>query len=106
MEDLKQLRDKIDNIDREIVQLFEERMETVLKIADYKKKNDIPILNENREKEVIKKSILRLKNKSFQNSLEKFLIYLMSLSREEQFQIIGDSSSKEDKNSPMAEKEP
>ena len=52
MEDLRSYRAKIDEIDRQLVSLFEERMEIVLKIADYKKKNNIPILDEGREKEV------------------------------------------------------
>ena len=96
MEDLKQLRDEIDEIDKKLVLLFEKRMEAALKIADYKKQNGIPILNENREKEVIKKNTLRLKNKTFEHSLEKFLIYIMSLSREEQSKIVGISSFKEE----------
>ncbi|WP_353096005.1 chorismate mutase [Tissierella praeacuta] len=88
MEDLKQLRDRIDEIDEKLVNLFEERMETVLKVADYKKKNNIPILNTNREKEVITKNKLRLKNNDFEDSLESFFIHLMNLSKEEQKKII------------------
>lgn len=88
MEDLKQLRDRIDEIDEKLVTLFEERMETVLKVADYKKKNNIPILNMNREKEVIAKNKLRLKNNDFEDSLESFFIHLMNLSKEEQKKII------------------
>lgn len=84
MEDLKQLRDKIDVIDEKIVALFEERMETVLKVAEYKKQNNVPVLNAGREKEVIEKNINRLKNKEFGDSLEKFFIHLMNLSKDEQ----------------------
>ncbi len=88
MEDLKQFRDKIDEIDRQLVALFEERMEVVLKVAEYKKQNNIPILNVSREKEVIDKNKLRLKNKDFEDSLELFFINLMNLSKEEQKKII------------------
>jgi chorismate mutase / prephenate dehydratase len=92
MEDLNQLRNQIDEIDKKMVLLFEERMEAVMKIAAYKNQNGIPILNETREKEVIKKNTLRLKNKTFEHSLERFLVYMMSLSREEQSKIVGNSS--------------
>jgi chorismate mutase / prephenate dehydratase len=92
MEDLNQLRNQIDEIDEKMVLLFEERMVAVMKIADYKNQNGIPILNETREKEVIKKNTLRLKNKTFEHSLERFLVYMMSLSREEQSKILGNSS--------------
>lgn len=73
MENLEKLRDKIDKIDEKIIHLFEERMETVIKVAEYKKQNGIPILNEMREKEVIEKSILKLKNKHFEYSLQNSL---------------------------------
>lgn len=84
MEDLKVYRDKIDDIDSQLVALFEERMEIALKIADYKKKNNISILNVEREREVIEKNINRLKNKNFKESLVKFFEYMMSISKEEQ----------------------
>lgn len=84
MEDLKTYRDKIDEIDKELVALFEERMEIVLKVADYKKANNIPIYHEGREKEVIEKNTNRLNNKTFKESLEKFFLYMMNLSKEEQ----------------------
>lgn len=88
MEDLKDFRDKIDEIDEKMVILFEERMETVLKVAEYKKQNNIPIFNEGREKEVIEKNTARLKNKDFEDSLGKFFIHMMNLSKEEQKKII------------------
>ena len=50
MDDLKVYRDKIDKIDAELVALFEERMEIVLKIAAYKKANKLPVYNASREK--------------------------------------------------------
>lgn len=84
MEDLKAYRDRIDEIDAQLVALFEKRMEIVLEIADYKKSNNIPILNQGREKEVIAKNIDRLKNKNFEDSLGKFFVYMMGLSKEEQ----------------------
>ncbi|NLY45356.1 MAG: chorismate mutase [Tissierella sp.] len=84
MDDLKICRDKIDEIDAQLVALFEERMELALKIADYKKTNNIPILNEGREKEVIEKNANRLKNKNFKESLVKFFEHMMNLSKEEQ----------------------
>lgn len=94
MEDLKQLREKIDQIDEKLVELFEERMETVLKVAAYKKENNIPILNQSREDEVIEKNKNRLKNKDFESSLEKLFICLMYLSKEEQKKTIDNTTLK------------
>ena len=49
MDDIKQLRNKIDEIDEKLVILLEERMEISLRIAEYKRLNNIPILYEDRE---------------------------------------------------------
>lgn len=49
--DLKQLREEIDKIDDQLVQLFVQRMEVSSRIADYKKENGLPILVPSREQE-------------------------------------------------------
>ena len=49
--DMKTYRKKIDDIDQELVRLFRERMETAKEIADYKKANNLPILDAGRERE-------------------------------------------------------
>jgi chorismate mutase/prephenate dehydratase len=87
MEGLQQYREKIDEIDEKLVALFEERMETVLKVAAYKKEYNLPILDEAREEKVINKNKARLKNKEFEDSLESFFIHLMNLSKKEQEKI-------------------
>ena len=53
--DLNQLRDKIDGIDRQLTELFKERMDTAAQIADYKKENGIPVLDKQRERELLNK---------------------------------------------------
>lgn len=88
MEDLKTLREKIDETDRNIVKYFEERMEISLKIAEYKKKNNLQVYDAKREEKVIKKNLQRLQNKNFSESLEKFYKSLMNLSKEEQQKLM------------------
>jgi monofunctional chorismate mutase len=87
MDDLIQLRERIDEIDGKLVDLFEERMEIALKIAEYKKLNNLPILNSDREKEVLERNKQRLKNRNFEASLENFFENLMNLSKEEQGKV-------------------
>lgn len=53
---MKEYRKRIDEIDRDILRLFEERMRTAEKIGEYKKQNGLPITDENREKEVVEKA--------------------------------------------------
>ncbi|MBR3836185.1 MAG: chorismate mutase [Clostridia bacterium] len=50
---INDLRKEIDSIDNELVELFEKRMRTASAIADYKRKNGLPISDKGREREVI-----------------------------------------------------
>lgn len=84
MDCLKSLRMEIDKIDKSLVELFEKRMELALKIASYKIKNNLPILNEKRETEVIQSSLMKLKNKDFEEELIEFLKSIMHLSKQVQ----------------------
>ena len=51
--DITELRGEIDNIDSELVRLFNARMEISAKVADYKKENHLPIYMPAREREVL-----------------------------------------------------
>lgn len=92
MEDLSKLREEIDCIDSELVKLFEKRMETVLKVAEYKRVNNMEILNTSREKAVIKRAQELLKNKDFSEELARFFTSLMEGSRRLQAEYLKASS--------------
>lgn len=53
--DLKQLRDNIDNIDTQILSLFLERMDLCRDVAEYKRINNLPVFQGNREDEIIRR---------------------------------------------------
>lgn len=82
MSDIDDYRNRIDEIDKEITKLFEERMDTVIKIGNYKKANNLPIFNRDREDEVIEKNIGYLKNEDYAQETRKFFISLMEVARE------------------------
>ena len=48
---LQELREKIDEVDGQLVQLIEQRMDIAGQIADYKKENHLPVLDAARERE-------------------------------------------------------
>ncbi|MTI47373.1 chorismate mutase [Sporosalibacterium faouarense] len=81
MDDLEKLRREIDKIDEELVKNFEKRMEVVLRIGEYKKKNGLSVINKSREDDVIEKNINRLKNKELEEYLKEFIIELMDISK-------------------------
>ncbi len=58
--DIKNLREEIDSIDNELVELFEKRMRTAASIADYKKANGLAVSDKGREREVLNKVTARV----------------------------------------------
>ena len=54
MADLKKLRQELDKQNAGIVSKIAKRMEIVKEVAEYKKQNNIPIVDAKREEEVIK----------------------------------------------------
>lgn len=101
--DLASLRNNIDSIDSKMLELFKERMENVVKVAKYKEDNGIPILNQDREAEVIRKNLGKLQNDSLEVYAEGFLMDLMQLSREYQKKIMSKDAKKIPKKIAKAE---
>ncbi len=89
---LSECRNEIDKIDKELVELFEKRMNVAINVAKYKIENNIPIFNGAREAEVIEKNINRLNNKDYSKLTEKFFTHLMELSRSLQADIIDENN--------------
>ena len=75
---------EIDAIDREIVALFERRMQVVVDVARIKKENGIAILDASREKEVIAKVQSYLKDAALKEELAEAYETLMKVSKDYQ----------------------
>ena len=90
MNELENLREKIDTIDKEMIALFEKRMDVVADIAAYKIKNNLPVLNQNREDIVISKVRETIKNKDYSNSAAKFIKEVMEISKQFQQRILSE----------------
>lgn len=81
---LEKQREEIDAIDREIVALFERRMQVVVDVARIKKENGIAILDASREKEVIAKVQSYLKDAALKEELAEAYETLMKVSKDYQ----------------------
>lgn len=90
MNELDRYREEIDLIDQELTALFEKRLETVLKVGEYKKKHQLPILDTSREEAVIQKNIKRLKNQAFKKEIADFYRSLMGITKETQEQLMNE----------------
>ena len=79
--DLNDLRKEIDAVDRQIVELFEKRMEISERIAAYKQKVGMQVRDEEREKEKIRQ-VQKLTHTEFNRQhIEELYTLLISLSR-------------------------
>ncbi len=85
---LENLRYEIDELDKDLLELFEARMLKVSEIADFKKANNITILDASREEKVLK-NIKTTVNQSFHEPAERFLKSIMEISRSIQADFIG-----------------
>ena len=88
MNELENLREKIDTIDKEMIALFEKRMDIVADIAAYKIKNNLPVLNQNREDIVVSKVKSTVKNKEYADSAADLIKDIMEISKKFQQKII------------------
>lgn len=85
---LNEYRKNIDEIDKKLVKLFEERMDTAKKVGEYKKARNMDVLNSAREAEVLKSRVSLLENKDYAPYAEDFFEHIMSLSRKLQSGIV------------------
>ncbi len=83
MVSLEESRKKIDEIDMQLMKLFEERMKVVVDVAMYKKENNLEIFQAEREKEVVQKNVDRVRD-DLKDYAKMFLEDLMKVSREYQ----------------------
>ena len=90
MNELENLREKIDTIDKEMIALFEKRMDIVADIAAYKIKNNLPVLNQNREDIVVSKVKSTVKNKDYSDSAADLIKDIMEISKKFQQKLISE----------------
>ena len=84
MKELVELRLELDQLDREIVSLFERRMGISRQVAQYKLAHDLPVLDTSREAQVIASREAMLTDGALAPAVRILYETIMALSREEQ----------------------
>ncbi len=82
MSELETAREEINDIDRQMAELFEKRMEISAMIGEYKRKNSLPVRDAQRERELTEKNLTYIKKSSIRPFYIEFLNKLMELSRD------------------------
>lgn len=85
--DLKDLRNKIDDIDEDILELFVKRMDVCRGVARFKKENNLPVLQGNREAELLER-IRSLSPNGMENGSSVLFTNIMDISKSIQQQEI------------------
>ena len=86
--DLDIIRQEIDQIDDQIVQLLEERMYLVEGVVAYKKSTGKPILDTKREEVIFEKAKSRVGNKKYEDTIVETFSDILKRSRDYQDKTI------------------
>ena len=87
MKDLGEIRTEIDKIDTELIELFKKRMDCAKAVGLYKKEKNIPVLNQNRENEILDN--VEEKGGEYGSHARLLFSNIMELSRALQHNIVG-----------------
>ena len=103
--DIQECRAKIDEIDRDIVRLFSERMHTVSDIAAYKKENHLPVYDGARERALLAR-VSELAGEELESYTRVLFSTLMNLSRSYQIKTTCPESALSRRVAEAVEKTP
>lgn len=84
MDELKQARLSINEIDEEMAKLFEKRMNVASDIAKYKREHGLPITDAKREEELIEKNQTRVEDPVIREYYTQYLRSMFKVSKEYQ----------------------
>lgn len=93
MDQLIEAREKINAVDQEMARLFEERMQAVKVIAEYKKAHGLPVYDAQREQAVIERGRGFVQDPEISACYTRFLKDVMDISKQYQERLIGDPSN-------------
>ena len=93
MTDLTVLREEIDKIDRQIVDLYERRMDVCREVAEYKIRTGKKVLDKEREKAKISTLTELASNDFYRHGIEELFEQIMSMSRKLQYQLLAEAGA-------------
>ena len=88
MDQLQEARKIINEVDTQMAQLFVRRMEAARMVAEYKQAHGMPILDADREAEVIRMGASRVADDDLRTYYTDFIRDIMAISRQYQQKLI------------------
>lgn len=92
MRELAQIRQELDEIDREMVKLFERRMTLCREVARTKLAQGKPVLDAGREAQVLESRAAMLADASLAEAVRALYREMMALSRQEQEKLLREAN--------------
>ncbi len=112
MSELDTMRGAIDEIDNQIVHLFERRMAITQRVGEFKQKNHMRVLDNLRQKEVLESKAALLRDPSLKTDVTLLYETIMGISRRQQRRIVREGAEEpnfariqrmlEDRREPVA----
>jgi len=93
MNELEQAREIIDRVDQQMARLYRERMEAVRQVARYKQERGIPVLDAERESQVIEKNAQYVEEDDLRDFYALFLRDMMKNSRAYQRRLLNEQGN-------------
>ena len=88
MKDLSEIRVRIDEIDKQLVALFKERMECASDVAEYKREKKMAVYDKVREDQKLETLSAMAEDSFMKRSLKEIFRQIMSISRKYQYQLL------------------
>lgn len=88
MTELETARQIINSVDKQMAELFEQRMDAAKKVAEYKRLHGIQVTDTAREAEVIKRNSELIKNEDYKSYYINFLQHNMDVSKNYQHRLL------------------
>ena len=85
MDELKKIRDEIDSIDYQMAKLYEQRLQAVTNVIQYKMEHNLPVLDQNREQEILSRNQTWV-SEPYRECYKRFQKYVMEESKQFQQQ--------------------
>ncbi len=88
MKDLKDIREEIDTIDKELYELFCKRLSLSEEVAEYKAKTGKPVFDPDREKQKLDKISEWCQDSFMEQAARELFSLIMSISKKKQYGIL------------------
>ena len=88
MKDLLEIREQIDDIDSQIIKLYEKRMELTTEVAEYKISTGKQVLDKKRENEKLDRAETQVQDAKNRYGVRELFEQIMAMSRKRQYQLM------------------